>query len=166
MDASEFKKIFLPCHRQMYAAAWRLTGNQQEAEDLVQDAMMRLWTKREDLKKPDNAHAFAVITLRNLFYDQRRKKQLQMNDEEPADYQMRTERDASDELASRQEASMAMKIIDHLPDKQRLIITLHDLDNLSYEEIEAQTGLNAVNIRVALSRARKAVRDKMSGLKK
>ena len=165
MDASEFKQIFLPCHRRMYAAAWRLTGNQQEAEDLVQDALMRLWTKRDDLKIPDNAEAFSVTTLRNLFYDQHRKKHLKENDEEPEDYQMHTDRDASDEMSDRQEASMVQQIIDQLPEKQRLIITLHDVDNLSYEEIEAQTGLNAVNIRVALSRARKAVRDKLKGLR-
>lgn len=67
MNASDFKQIFLPCHRRMYTAAWRLTGNQQEAEDLVQDAMMRLWIKRKNIEKPDNAEAFAVTTLRNLF---------------------------------------------------------------------------------------------------
>lgn len=165
MDVSDFKQIFLPCHRRMYATAWRLTGNQQEAEDLVQDALMRLWTKREDLKIPDNAEAFAVTTLRNLFYDQHRKKHLKENDGEPEEHQLRTERDASDDLSDRQEVSIVQQIIDNLPDKQQLIITLHDVDNLSYEEIEARTGLNAVNIRVALSRARKAVRDKLKGLR-
>ncbi len=166
MDASEFKQIFLPCRQRMYAAAWRLTGNRQKAEDLVQDALLRLWTKRNDLKMPDNAAAFAVTTMRNLFYDQQRKKHLKENDEEPQDYQMHTERDAADELSDKQEVTMVQQIIDILPDKQRLIITLHDIDNLSYEEIEAQTGLNAVNIRVALSRARKTVRDKLKGIRK
>lgn len=145
----------------MYAAAWRLTESQQAAEDLVQDALMRLWTKRDDLKIPDNAEAFAVTTLRNLFYDQHRKKHLKENDSEPEDYLAHTERDASDELEDKQQATMVQHIIDALPEKQRLIITLHDIDDLSYDEIEARTGLNAVNIRVALSRARKAVRDKM-----
>lgn len=165
MDASEFKQIFLPCYRRMYATAWRLTGNQQAAEDLVQDAMMRLWTKREKLTIPDNAEAFAVTTLRNLFYDKHRKKRLKENDEEPADYQMHTDRDASDELVAKQEASMVLDVIDQLPDRQRLIITLHDVNNLTYDEIEAQTGLNSVNIRVALSRARKAVREKLNGIR-
>lgn len=165
MDASEFKQIFLPCHRRMYATAWRLTGNQQAAEDLVQDAMMRLWTKRDKLTVPDNAAAFAVTTMRNLFYDQHRKKRLKENDEEPADYQMRTEYDASDELATKQEASMVLEIIKELPERQQLIITLHDINDLTYEEIEQHTGLNAVNIRVALSRARKAVREKLKGIR-
>ncbi len=159
MDASDFKKIFLPCHQRMYAAAWRLTGNQQEAEDLVQDTMLRLWTKREDITAPDKAEAFAVTTLRNLFYDKHRKKHLLENDEQPQEHQVRTDRDASDELESKMEVTRVQQIIDRLPEKQRLVITLHDIDNLSYEEIEVQTGLNSVNVRVALSRARKAVRE-------
>lgn len=159
MDAAEFKKIFLPCHQRLYAAAWRLTGNQQEAEDLVQDTLLRLWTKREDIAIPDKAEAFAVIALRNLFYDQRRKKHLLENDDQPQEHQIRTDKDASDELESKIEVTRVQQIIDRLPEKQRLVITLHDIDNLSYEEIEAQTGLNAINIRVALSRARKAVRE-------
>jgi RNA polymerase sigma-70 factor (ECF subfamily) len=92
MDAAEFKMIFLPCHRRMYAAAWRLTGNQQEAEDLVQDTLLRLWTKREDIAIPDRAEAFAVIALRTLFYDQRRKKHLLENDDQPQEHQIRTDR--------------------------------------------------------------------------
>jgi RNA polymerase sigma-70 factor (ECF subfamily) len=159
MDAAEFKKIFLPCHQRLYAAAWRLTGNQQEAEDLVQDTLLRLWTKREDITVPDKAEAFAVTALRNLFYDKHRKKHLQENDEQPQEHQVRTDRDASDELQDKMEVGRVQQIIDRLPEKQRLVITLHDIDNLSYEEIEAQTGLNAVNVRVALSRARKAVRE-------
>lgn len=165
MDASDFKKIFLPCHRRMYAAAWRLTGNQQEAEDLVQDALLRLWTKRDDLTLPEKPEAFAVTTLRNLYYDQHRKKHLQENDEEPADHQMPAVGDVSAEIEQRQEALMVTQAIAFLPEKQRLVITLHDIDDLSYEEIEARTGLSAVNIRVALSRARKAVRDKLKTLR-
>ena len=165
MDASDFKNTFIPCHRRMYAVAWRLTGSQQEAEDLVQDTMLRLWTKREDLKIPDNAEAFAVTTLRNLYYDQHRKKHLKENDEEPEQHQLQTERNAHEDMEQRQEASLALKAISLLPDKQKLIITLHDIDDLSYEEIEARTGLNAVNIRVALSRARKAVRDKLKAVR-
>lgn len=60
---------------------------------------------------------------------------------------------------------MTQQCINDLPENQRLIITLHDIDELSYEEIEKQTGLNAVNIRVTLSRARKAVREKLQAFR-
>lgn len=161
MDVSQFKQTFLPCHARLYTAAWRLTGSQQEAEDLVQDTLLKLWTKRDDLTVPDNAEAFAVTTLRNLYYDQQRKKHLRINDEEPKDYQWQSDRDASDQMERQQEMTMLQQAIHDLPEKQRMIISLHDLDDLSYEEIEAQTGLTAINIRVALSRARKTVRERL-----
>lgn len=159
MNAQEFKKHFLPCHPRMFATALRLTHNRQAAEDLVQDTMLRLWTKRHRLVIPDNPEAFAVTSLRNLFYDGHRKKRLKENDEEPGDYQLRADKDPGFILEQKMMVSRVRQIIDTLPERQRLIITLRDLKNLSYEEIEAQTGLNPVNIRVALSRARKAVRD-------
>jgi RNA polymerase sigma-70 factor (ECF subfamily) len=57
MDASEFKKMFLPLNKRMYWAAWQLTGNAQEAEDLVQEAYLKLWTKRDQLHDIENTGA-------------------------------------------------------------------------------------------------------------
>ncbi len=162
MDSSQFKQLFLPCHRKLFTVAFRLTGNAQEAEDLVQDALLRLWTKREDLRQPENAEAFAVTTLRHLFYDTQRKKHLHENDEEPQEYQLRTDRNAADELEGQQQLSLLHRAIEALPQQQRLVITMHDVEDLSYEEIEKKTGLSQGNIRVALSRARKAVREQIS----
>ncbi len=162
MDASQFKQLFLPCHRKLFSVAFRLTGNAQEAEDLVQDALLRLWTKRHDLHEPDNAEAFAITTLRHLYYDTQRKKHLLENDEEPQAHWLRTDRDAAHDLEAQQQMALLHRAIEALPQQQRLVITMHDLADLSYEEIGAQTGLTPVNIRVALSRARKAVRGQLA----
>ena len=47
MDAAEFKQQFLPYHRKLYRTAFRLTENPQEAEDMVQEAYLKLWNKRD-----------------------------------------------------------------------------------------------------------------------
>ena len=49
MDAAEFKQQFLPYHRKLYRTAFRLTENHQEAEDMVQEAYLKLWNKRDEL---------------------------------------------------------------------------------------------------------------------
>ena len=49
MDAASFKQQFLPCHAKLYRVAFRLMGNVQDAEDMVQEAYLKLWNKRDEL---------------------------------------------------------------------------------------------------------------------
>lgn len=69
MEASEFKRRFLPLSRRMYWAAWRLTENREEAEDLVQDVFLRLWTQRSTLTDIANAEAYCVRLVQRRFLD-------------------------------------------------------------------------------------------------
>ena len=83
MEVSEFKRLFLPCSNKLYLVAWRLTHNRQEAEDLVQETMLKLWTQRNKLHELNNSEAFSVRTLHNIFIDQNRKKHLAETDSPP-----------------------------------------------------------------------------------
>ena len=67
MEASEFKARFLPLSRRMYWAAWRLTENREESEDLVQDVFLRLWTQRDELPEIENAEAYCVKLIQHGF---------------------------------------------------------------------------------------------------
>lgn len=158
MDASTFKATFLPCSRRMYHAAWRLTGNAQEAEDLVQEAMLRLWTKRDSLPAMDNPAAYACTLISRLFIDQRRTTHLKMAGKTPEDLYLAAPESPERQLEAKDVAAKVMQRISQLPPDQQQVITLRDIDDLSYREIAAQTGLSEGNIRVILSRARKAVR--------
>ena len=66
--------------------------------------------------------------------------------------------DTGHSIELRDESSQVMQLIDALPDRQRQIIIMRDVDDLPYDEIETRTGMNAVNVRVLLSRARKMIR--------
>ena len=69
MDAAEFKQQFLPYHRKLYRTAFRLTENPQEAEDMVQEAYLKLWNKRDELAGVLNTEAYCVTLVKNLCYD-------------------------------------------------------------------------------------------------
>ena len=60
MDTAEFKQQFLPYHRKLYRVAFRLTGNPQDAEDMVQEAYLKLWNKRDELADVLNTEAYCV----------------------------------------------------------------------------------------------------------
>lgn len=159
MEASEFKRIFLPCSNKLYLVAWRLTHNRQEAEDLVQETMLKLWTQRDKLNELKNSEAFSVRTLHNIFIDQHRKKHLAETDSPPEEMSLKAnECDAAEMMQHKETEILVTKLIAKLPKQQCDIITLKDIDDFSYEEIAQQTGLSMINIRVHLSRARKQIR--------
>ena len=73
MDAESFKKEFLPYHRKLYCIAYRLLENAADAEDLVQEAYLKLWDKREGLAIISNPEAFSVTLVKNMCFASFRK---------------------------------------------------------------------------------------------
>lgn len=72
MQASDFKQLFLPCHRKLFSVAYRLMSNAQAAEDMVQETFLKLWMQRDKMEKVDNPEAYSITVLRRLFYDKMR----------------------------------------------------------------------------------------------
>ena len=66
MNAQEFKQRFMPFHRLLYRVAFHLTGNVQDAEDLLQDTYLKLWQKRDDIREEAVNQAYLVTLMRNL----------------------------------------------------------------------------------------------------
>ncbi|MBQ8051578.1 MAG: RNA polymerase sigma factor [Bacteroidaceae bacterium] len=157
MEASEFKRTFLPQSRRMYWAAWRLTENRQEAEDLVQDVFLRLWTQRDTLPEIQNAEAYCVRLVQRRFLDLRRVRHPETS--LPTDASLLPSGDdLYREAELRDHAELVRRLIDELPENQRRVITLRDVEDRDYDEIAQTTGLTQVNVRALLSRARRAIR--------
>jgi len=140
--------------------ALSLLGNRQEAEDTLQDIYLKLWNMRERLAEYDNVEAFAVTMTKNLCLDKLRSYRSRMQDD--AELETRPIRSVTPDPGRAAELSESMQVIhgifETLPDQQKLIIHLRDIEHYSYEEIREITGLTVNNIRVSLSRARKTVR--------
>ena len=161
MDAESFKRMFLPWHAKLYGVACRLLENAEDAEDLIQEAYLKLWSKREELTLISNPEAFAVTLVKNMCFDLLRsgkylsdRQHLPLTEAQnalPADG-----RDAKDD------AQLVRMLIARLPQQQRMVMMLRDVKGCSYEEVERLTGLNAVNVRVLLSRARKKIREEFT----
>lgn len=161
MDATEFKQLFLPCSRKMFSVAWRLTGNDLAAEDLVQDTFLRLWTKRDELEHVVSHEAYCITTLKHVFYDQQRKAHLGEVDSPPDELQVAAADDVGQQVEQRDVAAAVFRLIAQLPEPQRTIIQMRDVDDMAYEDIAAATGFSQVNVRVQLSRARKRIREQL-----
>ena len=157
MQASEFKQLFLPLSRQIYWMAWRLTGNAEEAEDLTQEVYAQLWTKRESLSDISNPIAYCGVLVRNLYLNQVRKQRVETT-EMARELFVADGNRLEDAIEQRQACEQVMRLIGQLPEQQRKIVTMHDVEGCSNEEIRQQTGLASTHVRVLLSRARKTIR--------
>lgn len=162
MDAESFKKEFLPYHRKLYAVAYRLLENADDAADVVQDTYLKLWDKREQLAHIENAEAFAVSTTRNLCLDLLRSNRYLQTRESSALDEIEESVMAEDDQERHEQVRQVRDIIAHLPPTQRQVVMLHDVEGCDYGEIERATGFSYSNIRTLLSRARKKIRDEFN----
>ena len=158
MDASVFKQRFVPCSRALYWTAFRLTGHAAEAEDLVQEVFLKLWTQRDRLPQMDSEEAYCVRMVRNVFLDRRRSARLQLSGEPIADRSVVADDDVVAHAELCDLAAHAKALMERLPEQQRTVMMLKDVEDRTYEEVAERTGLTQGNLRVVLSRARKTIR--------
>lgn len=165
MDVDSFKRLFLPLHPKLFRIANALTGNRAEAEDILQDAYYKLWSRRDELAGVQNPEAFCVTLVKNLCLDYLRSARANRHEEDVTEViTLATDSSPEQELDTHDKMMQIRRLIDHLPDNQRQVMKLKGIDDCSMEEIEQITGLTAVNVRVLLSRARKIIREQFEKL--
>lgn len=153
--------MFLPCHAKLYGVAFRLLENAEDAEDLIQEAYLKLWSKREELTLISNPEAFAVTLVKNMCFDLLRSGKY-LSDRQHLPLTEAQNALPADGREAKDDAQLVRMLIARLPQQQRMVMMLRDVKGCSYEEVERLTGLNAVNVRVLLSRARKKIREEFT----
>ncbi len=139
--------------------AARMMGNDEDAQDAVQEIMIKLWKCKKQLKGHPNLNGFVFLTARNHCLDCVKKK----NPEQPySTYREKIPEGYQDHFEYAEVFSFIRQIIKELPDNQKEVMVLFDIDGLEFEEIAAITGLKIEHVRVLLSRARKIVREKLT----
>ena len=162
MNAEEFKQRFMPYHRMLYRVAFSLTGNVLDAEDLLQDTFMRMWQKREQLTSALVNEAYLIIMMRNLYMDRARVKTLDTSIPLES-VNLPSDQNRPDDKAERRNESFLMKeLIEHLPQKEKDIIRMYLLEELSYEEMEASTGMKQGNLRQIVLRTRNKLKEQFT----
>ena len=159
MIARDFKSNILPVSKKLLRFATCFLKDEDEAKDVVQDVFLKLWQKKDELEKIENIEAFAMRMTRNRCLDViRANKTVPINAE--TDRKMKEEIvDVHSQVEYSESAGQIKKLIDRLPDLQRTVMHMRDIEQLSYDEIAESTELQLNAIRVNLSRARKKVRD-------
>lgn len=160
MTVENFKIEVLPLKNKLYRFARRVLRNGHEAEDIVQEVMIRLWTRRNRLQEYKSVEAFAMVITKNLCLD---KLKLKSNKSEELTWrnELYTDKNPYVQMETSDSYNKIRELIDQLPEQQRMIIHLRDVEGYAYDEIAELTGLTENTIRVNLSRARKKIREIM-----
>jgi RNA polymerase sigma-70 factor (ECF subfamily) len=158
MDLPEFKAKVYPLKDKLFRFAKRMMDQAEEAEDIVQEVFVRLWNRRDKLNEYRSVEALAMITAKNLCLDKIKSRRFQV--ENMDNHRLFIERipmttiEDHSELVKNIQAAMRL-----LPEQQRMILHLRDIEGYSYEEMSRIMEMNENAIRVTLSRARKRIRE-------
>jgi RNA polymerase sigma-70 factor, ECF subfamily len=157
MNSKEFKQKILPLSNRIYPMAARMLADEEEAMDAVQDIMIKCWNHRSKISNHPNYKGYVFLMAKNYCLDRIRNKKVEQANQ--AYYKLIAETFVNNTQIEQHELSnMIERVIDKLPDQQKEIIQMRDVDGFEFDEIIAITNLKIEHIRVLLSRARKYVR--------
>ncbi|NCT09236.1 MAG: sigma-70 family RNA polymerase sigma factor [Flavobacteriia bacterium] len=160
MNQSDFLKVVLPFKDKVFRLAKRLLVSTEEAEDATQELYFKLWKSKEKIADYQNVEAFAMTMTKNYCYDRLKSKQASNLTLAHSNY---LEKDtALDKKVEHQDSvSLVHQLIEKLPDQQKIIIQLRDIEEYDLEEICKMVDMKPIAVRVALSRARKTIREEL-----
>ena len=160
MNQTEFINSVKPFKDKLFRLAKRLLISTEEAEDATQDVLIKLWNRNDALDKFGSIEAYAMTITKNYCLDVLKSKRTSNLRIEHSNY---TENGAGlqQKIEDENSISWVEKIIETLPEQQKLIIQMRDVEQYEFEEISKIMEMSEASIRVALSRARKTVREKM-----
>ena len=160
-----FRTDILPLKDQLYRLALRITLNTAEAEDIVQETLIKVWNKRDSWDQIDNIEAFCFTVCRNLSLDsiKRHDNQNKTLDDKGSD-QIDTSNDPSRQTIVNDQMDMVRQIVDSLPEKQRSFIQLRDFEGKTYKDIALILGITEEQVKVNIFRARQAIKQRYEKL--
>lgn len=158
MHTISFREDILPLKDKLFRLALRITFDRAEAEDIVQDTLIRVWNKREEWQQMDSIEAYCLTIARNLAIDRSQKMESQNLELTPETQEMPDAKMPDQLMEQNEQLSIIHRLINELPEKQRSILQLRDIEGKNYKEIAVILGLTEEQVKVSLFRARQRIR--------
>jgi len=150
-----------PFKDKVFRMAKRLLVSTEEAEDATQEVLVKLWHKNDNLDEYKSIEAVAMTMTKNYCLDQLKSKRAGNMRIVHNNF---TDREAGlqKQVEDKDTWQWVERIMNDLPEQQKLIVQMRDIEEMEFEEISAILGMNESAVRTALSRARKAIRETMT----
>ena len=155
-----FQNDILPLKNELFRLALRITLNAADAEDVVQDTMLKVWKRRNDWEQIESIEAFCLTICRNLALDRLRHMDYQSQTLDMAADPVDASHTANPEqmAVQRDRVQLVRQLINRLPERQRSCMQLRDIEGKSYRDIATILGITEQQVKVTIFRARQAVK--------
>lgn len=163
-EHEQFEQLVQPHLQQLYKLAFRFTGHRDDAEDLVQDILLKLYPRLEEMQKIEKIGPWLSKVLYRHFIDKLRSQQrspIQFVENEQPIYELYG--DSAEQPADLLEAELTQnklqQALSQLNEEQRLLVMLHDVEGYSLKEIQQMTDVSIGTLKSRLSRTRGKLRE-------
>ena len=162
MKEISFQNDVLPLKNKLFRLALRITLNREEAEDVVQDTLIKVWNARDRWQELDSIEAYRLTIARNLSLDRIKKMENQNDSLEEQNTERLDENTStpSERMIQKDKLDIVRNIIDELPEKQRSCLQLRDIEGKSYKEIADILSITEDQVKVNIFRARQTVKQR------
>ena len=162
MKEISFQNDVLPLKNKLFRLALRITLNREEAEDVVQDTLIKVWNARDRWLELDSIEAYSLTIARNLSLDRIKKLENQNDSLEEQNTERLDENTStpSERMIQKDKLDIVRNIIDELPEKQRSCLQLRDIEGKSYKEIADILSITEDQVKVNIFRARQTVKQR------
>lgn len=166
MNWTIFHQQVFPIRHKLYRFALRITGSTHEAEDVVQEVLEKVWkSEAQQSAAVQNWEAWCMTLTRNRSLDKTRSRNLRRTASLDGIYDRPANTTNPAQLAESEDTiAQVRRLMQELPDKQRMVMHLRDVEELSYEEISQTLDISLEQVKVSLHRARKAMQGKLLGI--
>ena len=162
-----FDSLVSPYLDHLYRLAYRFCGNQHDAEDLVQDLLVKLYPRHAEVAKVEKLRPWLATTLYRMFIDGTRRKarsRLELIDDETSFYDsVATADERPDQSLAREQLGTQMQAaFEQLSDEHRVLITLHDIEGYRLVELEEMLDVPLGTLKSRMHRARARMRERLA----
>lgn len=158
METLDFRRDILPLKDKLFRLALRITFDRAEAEDIVQETLIRVWSKRDEWPQFSSVEAYCLTVARNLAIDRSERMEARNVELTSEAEQMPDASSPHERLVGKERLQLLHRLIARLPEKQRTVLQLRDVEEKSYKEIAGILNISEEQVKVNLFRARQKVK--------
>lgn len=166
MKEISFRNDILPLKDKLYRLALRITFDTAEAEDIVQDTLIKIWDRRDEWAQLKSIEAYCLTTCKNLALDRSRKKEARHIALDESLHSRPDSFTPHESLTTLEGVSILQNILKELPQTQQDIVQLREIEGKNYKEIATILNLSEEQVKVYLFRARQRIKQRYTDIQK